>query len=131
LGAEIEGRTLPVFNTSLGAGYTFVDTTRANDGSQVYAVPRHTVQLSLRYDDQTYRGVLTGRHIMWNAVPGYNGSYGGLVWDLHLGATLWKREYNSLEVFFSGHNLFDCAQYPDETQPNTGRWFEGGMRIRF
>jgi len=131
LGAEIEARTLPVFNTTLGAGYTFVDTTHAGDGSQVYAVPRHTVQLSLRYDDQTYRGVLTGRHIMWNAVPGYNGSYGGLVWDLHLGATLWKREYNSLEVFFSGHNLFDCAQYPDETQPNTGRWFEGGMRVRF
>jgi len=131
LGAEIEARTLPVFNTTLGAGYTFVDTTRTSDGSQVYAVPRHTVQLSLRYDDQTYRGVLTGRHIMWNAVPGYGGRYGGLVWDLHLGATLWKREYNSLEVFFSGHNLFDCAQYPDETQPNTGRWFEGGMRVRF
>jgi vitamin B12 transporter len=131
LGAEIEARTLPVFNTTLGAGYTFVDTTHSADGSQVYAVPRHTVQLSLRYDDRTYRGVLTGRHIMWNAVPGYGGSYGGLIWDLHLGATLLKRENNSLEVFFSGHNLFDGAQYPDETQPNTGRWFEGGMRVRF
>jgi len=131
LGAEIEARTLPVFNTTLGAGYTFVDTTRSNDGSQVYSIPRHTVQLSLRYDDQTYRGVLTGRHIMWNAVPGYNGRYGGLIWDLHLGATLLKRKNSSLEVFFSGHNLFDGAQYPDESQPNTGRWFEGGMRVRF
>jgi vitamin B12 transporter len=131
LGAEIEARTVPVFNTSLGAGYTFTDTSLAGSGDHVYAAPRHTVQLSLRYDDQTFRGQLTGRHLFWNAVPTYNGSYGGMIWDLHLGATLFRRENNSLEVFFSGRNLFDCDQYPDETQPNTGRWFEGGVRVRF
>jgi len=131
LGAEIEARTVPVFHTSLGAGYTFVDTTHDSNGSQVYSFPRHTVQLSLRYDDQTFRGTLTGRHVMWNGVPGYGGSYGGMIWDLHLGATLMKRENSSLEIFFSGHNLFDSDQYPDAIRPNTGRWFEGGVRLRF
>lgn len=131
LGAEVEARTVPVFNTSLGAGYTFTDTKHDKDDSQVYAAPRHTVQLSLRYDDTTFRGQLNGRHIFWNAVPGYGGSYGGMIWDLHLGATLFKRENKSLEVFFSGRNLFDCDQYFDELQPNTGRWFEGGVRVRF
>lgn len=134
LGAELEARTIPVYNTSLGAGYLFVDTTRTSDGSQVRAVARHTLQLALRYDDKTYRGILTGRHIWWNHVRepiNFNGRYYGLVWDLHLGAMLIKRENSSLELFFSGHNLFNGAQYQDETQPNTPRWFEGGIKVRF
>ncbi len=131
LGAEFEARTTPVFNTSLGVGYLFMDTTHAGNGSQVYSAPRHTVQLSMRYDDKTFRGVLTGRHIYWNGVPAYNGKYGGMIWDLHLGAKLLKREFSSLEVFLSARNLFNGAQYPDEIQPNTGRWVEGGVNVRF
>jgi vitamin B12 transporter len=53
------------------------------------------------------------------------------LWDLHLGATLLKRENSSLEIFFSGHNLFNGSHFQDEVKPNTGRWFEGGMRVRF
>ncbi|NTV50290.1 MAG: TonB-dependent receptor [Geobacteraceae bacterium] len=130
-GAELEVRTTPLYNTSVGAGYTFTDSIHASDGSKVYADPRHTVQLALRYDDKTYRGALTGRHIYWNAVPGYGGQYAGLIWDLHLGATLIKRENNSFELFFSGHNLFNGKQYQDEIAPNASRWFEGGVRVNF
>ncbi|HBA73291.1 MAG TPA: TonB-dependent receptor [Geobacter sp.] len=131
LGAELEARTVPVFNTSLGAGYTFTDTVRTIDDHQVYESARHTLQLALRYDDSTYRGVLNGRHVYWNGVPGYGGKYWGLIWDLHLGATLLKRENSSLELFFTGHNLFNGKQFMDETLPNNSRWFEGGMRVRF
>lgn len=135
LGVEYEIRTTPVFNTSIGAGYTFTDTQLLNSNSQQKGVPRHTVQLALRYDDQTFRGVLTGRHIFWNteqsAEPLFNGSYGGMIWDLHLGAILLKREEKSLELFFSGHNLFNGSQTPVIAQPSPGRWFEGGVRVRF
>ncbi|HEY3309503.1 MAG TPA: TonB-dependent receptor [Desulfuromonadaceae bacterium] len=133
LGSELEARTTPVWNTSLGAGWTFTDTYRTSDGSEVTAVPRHTVQLALRYDDQTYRGLLTGHHILWNSniEPGYNGKYYGLIWDLHLSATLLKKETSSLELFFSGHNLFKGSQSWIDVIPNTGRWFDGGMRVRF
>ncbi len=131
LGTEFEVRTTPVYHTSLAAGYTFTDTTRTSDGSEVNDYARHTVQLALRYNDKTYRGVLTGRHIFWNSDPSENGHYGGLIWDLHLGATLYRHEDNSLEVFFSGHNLFNGAQYSFDQIPNTPRWFEGGMRVRF
>lgn len=131
LGSELEVRTTPIYNTSLGGGWTYTDTYRTSDGSPVLAAPRHTLQLALRYDDKTYRGVLTGRHINWNSEPAFNGKYRGMLWDLHLGATLLKRDYSSLELFFSGHNLFNGRQYQDEWTPNTGRWFEGGMRVRF
>jgi len=132
LGSETEARTIPIYNTSLGMGYTFTDTTRSSDDSQVKGVPRHTVQLALRYDDlHLLRGVLTGRHIWWNADPADKGRYYGMIWDLHLGATLFKRERNSLELFFSGHNLFNTSQYTNQFFPTPGRWFEGGLKMRF
>lgn len=132
LGSELEVRTVPVFNTSLGAGYTFTDTTRTSDGSQVKPdKARHTVQLALRYDDKTYRAMLAGRHINWNSPADANAKYGGLIWDLHLGAALLKRESSSLELFFSGHNLFNGDQYNSELFPNVGRWFEGGVKVNF
>ena len=132
MGSELEVRTVPVFNTALGAGYTFTDTTRTSDGSQVKPdKARHTVQLSLRYDDKTYRGMLNGRHIYWNSPSDFNASYGGLIWDLHLGATLLKRVNNSLELFFSGHNIFNGDQYYRDVSPNVGRWFEGGVKVNF
>ncbi len=132
LGAELEFRTIPVYNTSLGAGYTFTDTTRTGDNSQVKPdTARHTLQLALRYDDKTYRGVLNGRYVNWNSPPEYKGKYDDLIWDLHLGAILLKRESSSLELFFSGHNLFNSPYYYREIFPTTGRWFEGGVRVSF
>lgn len=130
LGGELEARTTPVLDTSLAAGYTYTNTTRTSDGSQVLGAPRHTLHLALHYDDHVlFRGVLNGRHIMWNTAPGSGGSYGGLVWNLYLGARLLKREQSALELFFSGHNLFDNARFSNS--PNTGRWFEGGMKVTF
>jgi vitamin B12 transporter len=134
LGVEYEARTTPIHNISIWGGYTFTDLTRTSNGSQVKPFPRHTAKFLLRYDDQTYRAVLTGNHTFWNHIKepvNFNGSYYGVLWDLHLGAKVWERENNSLELFFSGRNLFNGKQYADELQKNTGRWFEGGVRVRF
>jgi len=131
LGTEFEVRTAPVFNTSLSAGWTYTNTTRTSDGSTVYNMPRHTLLLALRYDDKTFRGMLAGRHIHWNSEPDYNARYGGLLWDLHLGATLLKSENSSLELFLSGRNIFNGTQYNRDVFPNVGRWFEGGVRVNF
>ncbi|MDD2309722.1 MAG: TonB-dependent receptor plug domain-containing protein [Desulfuromonadaceae bacterium] len=132
LGTELEVRTVPLFNTSLGTGYTFTETTRTADGSFVYSnnIARHTLKMALRYDDKTFRGVLSGQYLYWNSAPD-DFSKPGLLWDLHLGATLLKRENSSLELFFSGHNLFDGTQYNRDVFPNVGRWFEGGVRVNF
>lgn len=131
MGSELEVRTIPVFNTSLSAGWTYTGTHRTSDSSTVFNLPTHTLQLALRYDDKTFRGMLAGRHINWNAEPDYNAKDSSLLWDLHLGATLLKRENSSMELFFSGHNLFNADQYNRDVFPNTGRWFEGGMRVNF
>lgn len=132
IGSELEIRTTPVFNTSLGAGWTYTETNRTSDGTPVRPdIATNTLKLALHYDDSTFRGVLSGSHINWNSPPENNAKYGGLIWDLHLGATLLKRENSSLELFFSGHNLFNGNSYSRDLYQNTGRWFEGGMRVKF
>lgn len=130
-GTELEVKTKPVFHTALGCGWTYADTHRTSDGTPVHGdKPTQTLKLSLSYDDSIFRGMLTGRHIFWNNAPDDNGK-NGLIWDLHLGATLFQHENTALELFFSGRNLFNSRYYNRDVFPNVGRWFEGGMRVKF
>ena len=132
IGSELEVRTVPVFNTSMGAGWTYTETTRASNGTPVRPDrPTQSLKMFLRYEDATFRGALSGSSVNWNAPADFNGKYGGLIWDLHLGATLLKRENSFLELFFSGRNLFNGSSCFIDLIPNTGRWFEGGMRVKF
>lgn len=131
-GLELEARTATWFNTSLRAGYCYIDARRNSDNSVIKDVPQHTLHLGLLYDDhKTFKGLLTGRYIDWNAEEFRNGSYGALIWDLHLNATPFSGDYQGLELFFSLRNIFNGSQYMDEIFRNNGRWVEGGMRWRF
>lgn len=130
-GTEIEIKTKPVFHTSVGAGWTYTGTHRTSDGTPVHSdKPTQTLKLSLAYNDGTFRSMLTGRHIFWNNTADDNGK-NGLIWDLHLGATLFQQENTALELFFSGRNLFNSRYYSSDLFPSVGRWFEGGMRVKF
>jgi vitamin B12 transporter len=131
-GFELETRTTELFNTSLRSGYSYVDARRGSDDSVVRDVPTHTLHLGLLYDDhRRFKALLTGRHIFWNSEPFRNGSYRGVIWDLHLNATPFSGYYKGLELFFSLRNIFNGSQYLDEIYRNNGRWAEGGVRFRF
>jgi vitamin B12 transporter len=131
-GFEIEARTAEQFNFSLRSGYTYTDNRRASDDNVLLDMPTHTLQLGVHYDDHKYfKGLLTGRHIFWNAEPIRNGSYRGLLWDLHLNATPFSGCLKGAELFFSLRNIFNGSQYLDEIFRNNGRWAEGGVRFRF
>lgn len=131
-GAEIETRTAQLFNTSLRSGYSYVDAKRSSDHSVVRDVPSQTLHLGLQYDDHKYfKGLLTGRHIFWNAESYHNGSYRGILWDMHLNATPFSGEFKRMEIFFSIRNIFNGKQYLDEIYRNNGRWAESGVRFRF
>jgi len=131
-GFELEARTAELFNTSLRSGYSYVDAHRTSDDSVVRDVPTNTLHLGLLYDDhKRFKGLLTGRHIFWNAEPFRSGRYQGLIWDLHLNATPFSGDYRGVEFFFSLRNIFNGSQYLDEIYRNNGRWAEGGVRFRF
>ena len=131
-GFEVEARTTELYNTSLRSGYSYVDARRSSDDSVVKDVPSQTVHLGLLYDDhKRFKGLLTGRHIFWNAEPYHVGNYQGVLWDLHLNATPFSGDFKRMELFFSLRNIFNGSQYLDEAYRNNGRWAEGGVRFRF
>ncbi|BCG47487.1 TonB-dependent receptor [Citrifermentans bremense] len=128
-GAEIEAKTIPIFRTSLTTGYTYIRGTHGDSGPHLDGVPKHTVQVGLRYQDYSaFQAHLNGRFIDWDN-PG-TGKYGAIIWDLHLRKTVELSE-TSLEIFASVRNLFNGDQYLDAVYRNPGRWVELGVRCNF
>jgi vitamin B12 transporter len=134
-GVEVEVRTLPLHNTSLFAGYNFVDASNRESGAEVPDIASHTCNLGLYYDDRrSFHGALTGHYIWWNSSNEVNilpGKYSAFIWDINLNKKMFTIDDYSAEVFFTGHNIFNGSQYQDGAFPNPRRWFEGGIRFQF
>jgi vitamin B12 transporter len=132
-GVEVEVKTLPIFNTSISAGYTFIDISNRDTGEILKDRPRNLVKLGLHYNDDrhSFRGTLLGRYVDWNATTDSNARYSAVIWDLNLAKKVFTVNHTALELFFNAHNLFNGAQYPDGTFKNARRWVESGIRFNF
>ncbi|WP_298269066.1 TonB-dependent siderophore receptor [Geobacter sp.] len=130
-GVEVEVKTASLYNTWLTAGYVFDDAKSRSTNTDLPDVARHTWDLGLHYDDKTIRGALTGHKIFWNSPEDWGGKYRNFIWDLNLGWRFYRGQKIDAELFFTGHNLFNGRQYPDETFTNPRRWLEGGLRIKW
>ena len=127
-------RPCRIFNTSLTFGYAFVDAKDRETGETIPGVARNTYDVGLQYDDRkSFRAVLKGHYIHWHGEPMDNGRYTAMIWDLYLTKKVFAfaDERQTLEAFFSAHNLFNGAQYPAFPFRNPRRWFEGGVRLYF
>ncbi|HTG81383.1 MAG TPA: TonB-dependent receptor [Geobacteraceae bacterium] len=131
-GVEVEGRTVPLFNTSLSAGYTFVDASDLSTGETLLNVPSQIVKLGVHYDDKSsLRGALLGRYVWYNASFDNNARDKAFIWDLNLAKKVVEVRGTAFELFFSAHNLFNGAQYSADFNKNVRRWVEGGIRCNF
>lgn len=131
-GVEVEVKTIPVFNTTIGAGYTFIDARDRLADERVPNIPRHTWDVTINYDDRKLlRGGLVGRYTQWNAREDFNSRENAMIWDLTGGVRFLSAGQVSGEVFFVAHNLFNGSQYLHYFFRNPGRWFEGGLRFNF
>ncbi len=129
-GVEVEAKTLPVLNTSLSAGYTYVRATDKATGDVLNGIPVHTVKIGLKYDvAEQLHAELIGNLVDWND-PGHSRT-GGVIWDVHLRKWIATTDIFSLEIFLSVRNIFDGRQYLDPIFRNTGRWGEAGVRCKF
>ncbi|WP_226373856.1 TonB-dependent receptor plug domain-containing protein [Citrifermentans bemidjiense] len=130
-GVELEAKTLPLYNTSLSVGYTFIGATLGVNGPVIKGVPKHTVNIGLRYQDPShFRGELTGHYVDWNEAR-QGGRYSDVIWDLHLRKEMHYGEKVSLEPFVSVRNLLNGHQYVYRVYQNPGRWIELGVRCNF
>lgn len=131
-GVEVEAKTVPILNTSLSAGYTFIDATNRDTGEVLQNIPRQIVKLGLHYDDKnSFRGSLLGRYAWWNASADNNARYNPIIWDLNLSKKVLRTHDSAVELFFTAHNLFNGAQYNFDAFKNARRWVEGGIRFNF
>jgi vitamin B12 transporter len=134
-GVEVEVRTVPLYNTSIFAGFNFVDAYSRESGAEIPGIASPTWNLGIYYDDRrSFHGALTGHYIWWNSSSKVNnlpGKYNSFIWDINLNKKMFNIDDYSAELFFTGHNIFNGSQYQDGAFPNPRRWFEGGLRLRF
>jgi len=129
-GFEVEARTLPFFNTSFSAGYTFIRGTQGEHGRTLVGIPKHTLQVGVRYQDPSdLQAMLAGHYVNWSDEEAARS--GAIIWDLHVRKKIPYGEEGSLELFFSIRNLFDDDQYLNAFFENPGRWGEAGVRCNF
>lgn len=133
-GVEVEAKTIPIFNTSLSAGYTLIDGENRVTGEELIPFPRQLVKVGIHYDDvqRSFRGALLGRYVCGNSTWSTNAKSSAMLLDLNLAKKVFSRNYTAVELFFNVHNLFNGAQDTlDDGFKNARRWVEGGIRFNF
>ncbi len=130
-GFETEIRTMPVYNTALSAGTTYVYAKNRDTNEIIKGIPQYTYDVALNYDDKkSFRAQLKGRYVWWNDDSGLS-KYSDFIFDLNMAKTLYKHDYQRLETFLTVHNLFDGSQYLLSPYRNAGRWAEVGLNYKF
>jgi vitamin B12 transporter len=132
-GLELETETVPMYNLSLLAGFSYVDLKPANERG---ATGIYTYNMGFRYDDRrSFRAQLFGHYIYWDfdalSKANWDANYDDFIWDLNLNKRIWFKEKVATELFLTAHNIFNGSQYTFGESKNPGRWLEAGIRVSF
>jgi vitamin B12 transporter len=131
-GVEAEIKTMPFYNTSLMAGYAYLESRDRDTGEEITGTPKYTFDVGIQYDDKkSFQATLKGHYIRWNIPQQEAGKFNAMTWDLNLAKKVFTSENTTVGLFFTAHNIFNGAQYPIRYTRNPGRWFEGGVRFNF
>jgi len=131
-GFEFEVKTIPVYNTSLFAGFTYVDAEDRDTGESLIDIPEYTSDIGVQYNDnKSFKASLRGHYIWWHTLPDSKGKYSSFIWDLNLMKKIYTNDKNTIEFFLTAHNIFNGSQYLQESFMNPRRWIEGGIRLKF
>ena len=134
-GVEIEARTVPVYHLSLSAGATFLSAKDTETNTDIIGSPTNTYDISLKYDDEkSFKALFKGHYIWWNTTSDYSSQYNSFVFDINLVKSIYKQAGRALEIFVTGHNIFNAEQYFTglfDSYKNPSRWVEGGVRYKF
>jgi len=131
-GFEAEIKTVPFYSFVFSAAASIIRAKDLETDEEIKGVPTSTVDLGLSYDDgKSFRGSLNGHSVMWNEESYYEGRYNSMIFDLHLIKSIIRHGDVNVEVFATGHNIFNGSQYWTTPFINARRWFEAGLRYRF
>ncbi len=131
-GVEVEFRTVPVYHSTIFGGAIFVDPRDLDSDEELKRCSKYTYNIGLKYDDEkSFKALLTGRYLWWNAESDDDGKYGSFVFDLNAVRNIYKNGTTSLEAFLTARNILNGSQYWADIYKNPGRWVEGGIRLKF
>ncbi len=134
-GVEVEARTLPIFNTSLYAGFSLVDARDSETSKILDEIARYTGDVGIQYKDKDSLRIDLKGHFIWWKMPqslsAIKGKYDDFVWDLFASKRVWSGGGRDLEVFLNWRNIFNSSQNLYNFLPNPGTWAEGGLRATF
>lgn len=126
-GVETEIKTVPVFNTTFSAGYTFTDIYDRDTHKIIEGLPRHHAVFNANYRNDITDLLLSGRYVFWNSAT----TRDAVIWDLLLTQKIFAWKGATASVQFAVHNMFNGSQYSSPVMPNQPRWYEGGIRMEF
>ncbi len=128
-GAEIEIETLPFYHTSIKAGVACVNIDPANNFG---AEDMYTYNIGIAYDNPgVLKAELFGHYIWWDAKAYPDASYEDFIWNLNISRRIYTKENIGVDLFFTGHNIFNGDQYLVSANKNPKRWFEAGLKMNF
>lgn len=132
-GIELEIKTVPVYNTSLFAGFSFIDAKDKNTGEKLMDVPKHTYDIGIHYynNNKSFWVYLKGHYICWNAASYWNCLDRNFIWDINLMKNLHCDWNITCRTFLTIHNIFNGPQYLFYLYKNPKRWIEGGLKFKF
>lgn len=131
-GVEVSMKTTPIYNFTLSAGTTIIDTKDLDTGEDIKTVPTNTYDVALKYDDKkSFRALLQGHFIWWNMDDSGNAQYNSVIWDLNMIKKLRSEGKSTWDIFVTAHNLFNGSQYWQQYYQNARRWIEAGVRLTF
>lgn len=132
-GVELGFKTVPYHHLTVAAGAMFMEGKDLETGEKLDEIPTQLYNISLKYDDGSFRALLLGNHRneVYEPVEVFQSDLGGFIVDLHLAKKFAIGPKSAVEVFFSAHNLFNGTQMWSVYYPSAGRWVEGGLRVTF
>jgi vitamin B12 transporter len=129
-GIQAAFRTAPFHDFSLAGNYALVRT--RSDWRETDNL--YKVNLILEYLNQV-RGLqaqLFGNYVRWDDAHEAQGEFYTMIWDLSLRQRLRRLSRDrEAELFFKVHNLFNGTHSWHVVFPNSPRWAEAGLRLRF
>jgi vitamin B12 transporter len=105
-GFEVEAKTTPILNTTLGLGYTYTHIFNTEYGTDIQGLPRHHLILSANYRAHGTDASLYARYINWNSPSATD----QVVWDFLLSQRLFAWETGNANLTVSILNMTNASQ---------------------
>ncbi|MEW6288781.1 MAG: TonB-dependent receptor [Thermodesulfobacteriota bacterium] len=125
-GFELEAKTVPFYNLSLQADFSYV---HLNNYGSYDNTSEYASNLALLYDSGTIAAGLYGHYIWYDAQVSDADDF---IWDVTIRKRFALSASLAMDLFASGHNILNGTQESDrDNYPCVARWLEAGLRFHF